>query len=147
LRSYAFEQKNGEESHLMRTIFALGLTVFVSAALAAPVQAQPGGGGPPNAMQFVDGDKDGKITLAEYTTFSQARWGRISQGADKVKPADLQGFQANALAGIAPDADGAVTKAAYEAAIPAKFKAADANGDGALSEAEMTASMPRRPAP
>lgn len=132
----------------MRIVMSLGLTVFAGAALVAPVQAQSpgGGGGPPNFMERVDTDKDGKVSLPEYTAFAQARWGRISQGADKVKPADLQGFQANALAGIAPDADGAVTKAAYEASIPAKFKAADTNGDGSLSEAEFTATMPRRPA-
>ncbi len=61
-----------------------------------------------------------------------------------MKPASLQGFQANALAGIAPDANGDVSKAAYLAAQPAKFKAADTNGDGFLSEAEMMASFPRR---
>ncbi|MBO9574409.1 MAG: EF-hand domain-containing protein [Sphingobium sp.] len=133
----------------MRTIFALGLTVFAGTALVAPVQAQPpggGAGGPPNFMQFVDTDKDGKVSQAEYTAFAQARWGRISQGADTVKPADLQGFQASALAGITPAADGTVSKAAYEASIPAKFKAADTDGNGSLSEAELTASMPRRPA-
>lgn len=134
----------------MRITTALGFAIAALTAAASPALAQPpggGAGGPPNFMQFVDGDKDGKITLAEYTTFAQARWGRISQGADKVKPADLQGFQASALAGITPDAEGYVSKAAYEAAIPAKFKAADSNGDGSLSEAEFTASMPmRRPA-
>ena len=48
------------------------------------------------------------------------------------------------LAGIAPDANGDVTKAAYLTAQPARFKAADTNGDGAFDTAELTASFPRR---
>ncbi len=42
-----------------------------------------------------------------------------------------------------PDANGEVTKAAYLAAQPARFKAADTNGDGSLDTAELTASFPR----
>lgn len=131
----------------MRPLFKIAVLLVATTAVVDKVQAQPpgGGGGPPNFMALVDADKDGKISLAEYTAFAEQRWGRISQGADSVKPASLQGFQANAFAGIAPDASGSVTKAAYLAAQPAKFKAADTNGDGSLSEAEFTATMPRRP--
>ena len=38
-------------------------------------------------------------------------------------------------------ADGTVDKAAFLASVPAKFKAADKNGDGALSKDELMASM------
>ena len=124
----------------MRMIIALGLTSLSLAGLAAPVVAQQQGGRP-NFMQLLDTNKDGKISLAEYTAFSIESWGRISQGADKVKVADLQGFQAKALAGITPDAKGYVSKAAFAASIPAKFKAADTNGDGFLAGAELA----RRP--
>lgn len=130
----------------MRPVFKIAALLLATTAVVDKVQAQGpgGGGGPPNFVALIDTDKDGKISLAEYTAFSETRWGRISQGADKVKVADLQGFQANAVAGIAPDADGNVTKAAYLAAQPARFKAADTNGDGTLDAAELTASFPRR---
>lgn len=130
----------------MRAVFKLALLALATTGIVDKVQAQGpgGGGGPPNFMAMIDTDKDGKVNLAEYTAFAEMRWGRIANGADSVKPADLQGFQANALAGIAPDAGGNVTKAAYLAAQPAKFKAADANGDGSLDQAELTASFPRR---
>ncbi|MBO9580666.1 MAG: EF-hand domain-containing protein [Sphingobium sp.] len=128
----------------MRSVFKLAMLLLATTVIVDKVQAQGGGGGPPNFMALIDTDKDGKVSQAEYTAFAEQRWGRLSQGADKVKVADLQGFQANALAGIAPDANGEVTKAAYLAAQPAKFKAADTNGDGSLSEAELMASFPRR---
>jgi hypothetical protein len=130
----------------MRSIFKIAVLLLATTAVVDKVQAQGpgGGGGPPNFMALIDTDKDGKVSVAEYTAFSEQRWTRLSQGADKVKVASLQGFQANALAGIAPDANGDVTKAAYLAAQPAKFKSADTNGDGSLNEAELTASFPRR---
>ena len=132
----------------MRPVFKIAVLLLATTAVVDKVQAQGGGGGGggggQNIMERLDTDKDGKISLAEYTAFAEQRWTRIANGGDKVKPADLQGFQANALAGIAPDANGEVTKAAYLAAQPAKFKAADTNGDGFLSEAEMMATFPRR---
>ncbi len=131
----------------MRPIYKIALLLLATTAVVDKVQAQGGGGGgggPPNFMALIDTDKDGKVSVAEYTAFAETRWARIASGADSVKPASLQGFQANALAGIAPDASGNVTKAAYLAAQPAKFKAADTNGDGSLDQAELTASFPRR---
>ena len=130
----------------MQPVFKIAALLLATTVVVDKVQAQGpgGGGGPPNFMALIDTDKDGKVSLAEYTAFSETRWGRIANGADKVKVADLQGFQANAVAGIAPDGDGNVTKAAYLAAQPAKFKAADTNGDGSLDAAELTASFPRR---
>lgn len=130
----------------MRSMFKIAVLLLATTAVVDKVQAQGpgGGGGPPNFMALIDTDKDGKVSAAEYTAFSEQRWGRLSQGADKVKVADLQGPQANALAGIAPDANGEVTKAAYLAAQPARFKAADTNGDGSLDQAELMASFPRR---
>ena len=92
-------------------------------------------------MQFADGDKDGKVTAAEYEAFSAQGWDYFSQGADKVKVADLDPQAKPAFASIAPDADGFVTKAAYMAAVPGRFKAADKNGDGVLDAAELNASM------
>ncbi len=130
----------------MRPVFKIAILLLATTAVVDKVQAQApgGGGGPPNFMALIDTDKDGKVSLAEYTAFSTQRWDRLSQGADKVKVADLQGPRANALTGVAPDANGEVTKAAYLAAQPARFKAADTNGDGSLDTTELTASFPRR---
>lgn len=92
-------------------------------------------------MQFADPDGDGKVTLAEFTAFSEQGWGYFAQGADKVKLAELDPMAKPAFAGVTPDAEGYVTKTAYMAAVPARFKAADKNGDGVLSAAELNASM------
>jgi hypothetical protein len=92
-------------------------------------------------MAFADADKDGKVTTAEYASFSEQGWGFFAQGADKVKPAELDDMAKGAFNGIAPDAQGYVTHAVYTAAIPARFKAADKNGDGTLDGAELNATM------
>ena len=92
-------------------------------------------------MQFADPNMDGKVTAEEYSAFSTQGWDFFSQGADKVKVADLDPAAKGAFSGIAPDADGNVTKAAYLAGIPDRFKAADKNGDGTLNAAELNATM------
>lgn len=92
-------------------------------------------------MQYADADHDGKVTAAEFTAFSEQAWNYFAQGADKVKVADLDPTAKGAFNGVAPDADGYVTKDAYMAAVPARFKAADKNGDGVLDAAELNAAM------
>ena len=118
----------------MRRLFvAASLTfgLFASQALAQGMDPFP----------MADTDNDGKITLAEYTTFHETGWGFFANGADKVKLAELPPFAKSAFAGIAPNANGEVTKAMYMAGAAAQFKAADKNGDGYLDKTEFAAVM------
>jgi Ca2+-binding EF-hand superfamily protein len=92
-------------------------------------------------MQFADTSQDGKVSLEEYTAFSEQGWGFFSQGADKVKVASLEPMAKGAFNGIAPDANGDVTHAAYTASTPDRFKKFDTNGDGSLDKAELTAAI------
>jgi hypothetical protein len=109
---------------------ALGLT----AAVPASAQGM-------DMMQFADGNNDGKVTMEEFTAFSEQGWGYFSGGADKVKLADLDPMAKPAFAGLTPDADGFVTHQAYMAGAPARFKAWDKDGDGTLSSAELNGAM------
>jgi len=120
----------------MRSLIAAAALVAATVGLVGHAQAQDF-----DLMQFADGDSDGKVTVAEYTSFSEQTWGFVSQGGDKVKVADLDDMAKGALNGIAPDADGAITKVAYIAGVPDRFKSADKNGDGVLDSAELNATM------
>ena len=90
---------------------------------------------------FADTDRDGKVTLAEYSEFREGGWSYFFSGQDKVKLETANPMAKNALRGSAVDAEGNVTHEAYSAAAPELFGNADTNGDGALDKAEMTASM------
>jgi hypothetical protein len=90
---------------------------------------------------FADSDRDGKVTLAEYSAFREGGWSYFFSGKESVSLASAPDMSKNALAGSPVDAEGNVTHAAYTAAAPELFKKADANGDGALDKGEMTASM------
>lgn len=111
------------------------------AGVAAPVLAQDF-----DIMEFADANKDGKVSVEEYAAMSEQGWGFFSQGAESVKLADLDPMMKGAFAGIAPDANGAVTHAAYTAAVPGRFKAADKDGNGSLSKEELQATMGPPPA-
>lgn len=94
-----------------------------------------------DVMQYADTNGDGKVTQEEYTAFLGQAWDYLMQSADKVKPADVDPMAKGLIAGVQPGPDGYITKAAFLAAAPAKFKAADKNGDGVLDAAELNASM------
>lgn len=120
----------------MRATYKLAVLLAATVGLGGPVLAQG-----MDLMPFADTDQDGKVTDAEYASFTEQGWSFISQGADAVKVADLDDMMKGAVAGIAPDAEGKITKAVYLAAGPGRFKAADKNGDGTLSADELNASM------
>ena len=113
------------------TIAALALT-----CLAAPVCAQD-----MDMMQFADPNGDGKVTSEEFASFAAQGWDYFAQGAEKVKVAEVDPMAKSSFVGTTPDAEGYVTKAAYLAAVPGRFKAADTNGDGTLSKDELNGSM------
>lgn len=126
----------------MRSIICIAAAALVMGA-TAPALAQ---GGDFDLMGFADTNQDGKVSAEEFAAFQEQGWGFISQGAESVKAADIQPMMKAAFDGIAPDASGNITHAAYTAATPAKFKAADKNGDGSLSKEELLALFPAPPA-
>jgi hypothetical protein len=127
---------NRERRFSMRLAIAAAALAVATIGITGSVLAQD-----MDLMQFADPDGDGKVTAAEFTSFSEQGWSFFSQGADKVKVADLDPMAKPAFVGVTPDAEGFVTKAAYMAAVPARFKAADKDGDGVLSAAELNGSM------
>jgi len=127
----------------MRKIIIVAATSLAIAGLAAPVIAQ---GGDFDLMGFADTNKDGKVSLEEFTAFQEQGWGFISQGADSIKAAEMQPQMKPMMAGVPVDASGAITKKAYMDSVPARFKAADKNGDGFLSKEELLAMFPAPPA-
>jgi len=110
---------------------AAALTLFATPALAQEF----------DPMQFADSDHDGKVTLAEYTAFQEGGWNFVTQGAVSVKPADVPMPGGGMLMGIPTDADGVLTKEAFMAYVPTRFKAVDANADGSIDENELRASF------
>ncbi len=119
----------------MRLIKILGLSAALACS-AATAMAQD-----VDVMQYADSNGDGKVTPEEYAAFLGQAWDYLLQSAAKVKVADADPMAKPLLVGVTPDANGEVTKEAFLAAAPAKFKAADKNGDGVLDSAELNASM------
>ena len=120
----------------MRLGLALIAPAIAMAALSGPASAQD-----MDLMQFADGNGDGKVTPEEFAAFREQGWGFFSQGAEKLKLADMDPMAKNAFTGVTPDADGFVDKKAYLDATPARFKAADKNGDGTLDRDELNNSL------
>ena len=119
----------------MRLKLALIVSTVAMAALSVPAHAQM------DLMQFADPNGDGKVTPEEFAAFREGGWNFFSQGAEKVKLADLDEMGKGAFSGVKPDADGTITKAAYMAVTADRFKVADKNGDGTLDHDELNNSI------
>jgi Ca2+-binding EF-hand superfamily protein len=117
------------------------IAAIAIAALAGPAIAQDF-----DLMGFADTDKNGKVSAEEFAVFQEQGWGFLSNGAESIKLADVQPQMKAAFNGVTPDASGAITHASYTAGVPARFKAADKDGDGSLSKAELEALFPAPPA-
>ena len=119
----------------MRLIMIVGISaaglLWASSAMAQDA----------NVMQYADTNSDGKVTVEEYAAFLGTAWNYFTQSAEKAKPADLDPTGKALVSGVTPDASGMVTREALLAAAPAKFKAADKNGDGVLDASELNGSM------
>ena len=120
----------------MRKAIVIAAFAVSAACMAGRASAQD-----VDLMQYADADMDGKVTVAEFTSFSEQGWMFVAMDAPKVKLADVDPMAKGMFNGVAPDADGFVTKEAFMASVPARFKAADKNGDGVLNAAELNGSM------
>jgi len=118
----------------MKLVCAAAVSLFLATAVV-PATAQDF-----DPMAMADTNTDGKVDLKEATSFTEQGWGYADQaGAGKIKKETLPDFFQPSFASAKVDAEGFVTKEAYIAAVPERFKAADANGDGFLSEPELRA--------
>jgi len=111
---------------------------------AAPAPAANGGMPAPgmalgsmDLMPIADTNGDGQVTPEEYRVFSEQGWGFVSQGKDSVNFAQLDLLSQMAFFGIAPNAEGLITRQMYIEAIPNRFTMFDQNGDSTLSAAEI----------
>ena len=121
----------------MRSLAITGAILFALAGAVASAQAPEFQQQPMDLMSLADTNGDGKVTLEEYQAFTEQGWGFVSQGADKVKVADLDDQAKLAFFGIQPDAQGYVTHKIYTDAAPARFKLFDADKNGSLNADEL----------
>lgn len=90
---------------------------------------------------MADSNHDDNVSPAEYAAFREMGWDYFFGGQDSTAVGQNP-EAAGLLAGVAPDAAGKVTRAAFTAAAAALSKQADKSGDGVLNRAEFEAAMP-----
>ena len=118
----------------MKVIYAAALALIAAGGVPA-AHAQDF-----DPMAMADKNADGKADLTEATSFSAQGWDFSDQsGAGKIKKETLPDFMQPSFASAKVDADGFVTKEAFLAAVPDRFKAADKNSDGFLDSVEIRA--------
>ena len=116
---------------LLTTVTSSGEAQVPSAsAPAATVQAM-------DLMAMADSNGNGSVSADEYDVFSRQGWMFVSQGKDAVVFANLDEMGKLGVLGIAPNAEGLITRQMYYEAIPARFQMLDRNGDGKLNSDEL----------
>lgn len=148
-----------------------GTLLLASAALAGVVtasgafaQGQGGGGqgggrgmgGPLGMYSRADTDGDGKVSLAEFQANRQQQFTRYdTDGNGSISFAELDAMVAqrpqmqsriDALKAADANGDKAISADEFKAAGDVEFKKVDKNGDGFIDQTEAQAAMPARPA-
>jgi len=134
----------------MRLLPAVALA---AAALTTVAHAQGWGGQGGGMMARYDADKDGKVSLSEYETGRQMMFQRLdADGNGSLTFAELDAFaqkmgddpraqmmlkRIDALKAADANGDQAISADEYKAAVDAEFKNLDKNGDGVLTEDEL----------
>jgi Ca2+-binding EF-hand superfamily protein len=148
----------------------LGKLLLAAAALAgvatgAFAQGQGGGGGrgqgggfggPLGMYSRADTNSDGKVSLAELEASRAQQFARYdTDGNGSISFAELDAMAAqrpqmqsriDALKAADANGDKALSPDEFKAAADAEFKKVDTNGDGFIDATEAAAAMPQRPA-
>jgi hypothetical protein len=128
-------------------MISLSLRFMASAFLlvgliGAAVAAGPGFPRTEKSFNQLDGDKDGKLSLADIAPRSEKRLFRIDQNADGAITKQeievwlqkgLERRRDSMLADYDADQDGAISRNELGAFVAAEFGKADKDGDGAVS--------------
>jgi len=102
--------------------------------------APPAHGQDFDPMAMADANADGRVDLTEATAFSATGWTFVDQsGVGRIKRETLPDFMQASFASAKTDSEGYVTREAFLAAVPDRFKLADANADHLLNDDEMRA--------
>jgi Ca2+-binding EF-hand superfamily protein len=136
---------------------AIGLAAALGAAVIVPSLALAGGGhhGPDLQARFteMDADKDGKVTPAEMAAHRAARFAAADTNGDgKLSLVEIDAARAEMRQGrIArmiwwhdTDGDGMLNASEVPQRGSGKFMKLDRDGDGAVSQEELTAFQERR---
>ena len=131
--------------------------VIAAAALTSTVHAQGWGGGQGGQgggmLGRYDADKDGKISLAEYEAGRQMMFGRLdadgngtltfaeldtaAKAAGDDQRAQMMIKRIDALRAADANGDQAISADEYKAAVDTEFKNLDKNADGFLTDDEL----------
>jgi Ca2+-binding EF-hand superfamily protein len=138
----------------MRLFSAVAIAApLILTALTTAAHAQGWGGQGGGMMARYDTDKDGKVSLTEYEAGRQMMFQRLdADGNGTLTFAELDAFaqkmgddpraqmmlkRIDALKAADANGDQAVSADEYKAAVDGEFKTLDKNGDGVLTEDEM----------
>ncbi len=116
-----------------RNIITAAMTGFVAAATSVSASAKR-----PSPVARLDTDHDGTVDLAEAKKAGGALFDKLDTDKDgTLDVKELHGrLNGRDLAAADPDKDKTLTKDEYLAAVEQRFKAADTDHDGSVSDAE-----------
>jgi Ca2+-binding EF-hand superfamily protein len=134
---------------MSKPIFKAVTVCFLAGSLAGLAHAAgPGFPRSEKSFTYFDGDKDGKLSLAELAPRAEKRLFRLDQNADGSVGKDeieiwlqkgLERRRDSMLADYDANRDGAITREELTAFLNAEFGKADKDGDGAVNLEESRA--------
>lgn len=130
------------------TFKAVASFLFAASMTGLAYAAGPGFPRSEKSFTYVDGDKDGKLSMAEISSRAEKRLFRLDQnsdgsvGKDEIEIWLQKGAERRRelmLADYDANRDGAITREELAAFVTAEFGKADKDGDGAVNLEESRA--------
>ena len=125
-----------------RTALLAATAIGIGAAGLLPTVLRPAAAAAKRsrAMQLLDPDKNGTVSLDEAKRAASAVFDRLDRNKNGVlNKRELGGRVTPQEFVVAdPDKDGTLTKAEYLTVVERRFKAADPDNDGTIDEKELT---------
>lgn len=123
------------KNRVMKTTYALAFALALSASGAAFAQGAPGDDGMPNSFLVqIDTDKDGRISLIEYTVFMENAFKKMDKdGNGSLSPAEtVDVLTVEQFTLLDKNKDGSVSQTEFMDHVLEDFRRQDKNGDGFL---------------
>jgi Ca2+-binding EF-hand superfamily protein len=122
------------KNRVMKTTYALAFALALSASGAAFAQSAPADGMPHSFLVEIDTDKDGRISLIEYTVFMENAFKKLDKdGNGSLSPAEtVDVLTVEQFAVMDKNKDGSVSQTEFMDHVLEDFRRQDKNGDGFL---------------